>query len=146
MIVLDTNVVSEAMRPAPAASVMAWFQGAPPGGLYLTAVTAAELRVGVATMPLGRRARDLADKIETMLAVGFADRILPFEEPASSHFAEVVAIRRRLGRPVLAFDALIAAIARSHGATLATRNTRDFDGCGLDLVNPFDDGVGGPPS
>lgn len=144
MIVLDTNVVSEAMKPEPHRGAVAWLSEQDDDRLHVTAITAAEMRMGAALVPPGRRARALASDIEAMLAEEFAGRILPFDDAASAHYADLFAARRRVGRRMSLMDALIAAIARSHGATLATRNTRDFDGCGLDLVNPFDAGGGGP--
>lgn len=135
MIVLDTNVVSELMRSAPDPGVSAWV--ASQGGLWLTAVSEAELRLGVALMPVGARASAVGAAVAAMLAEDFAGRILPFDGAAARAYAAICADRRAGGRPIAAFDAMIAAIALAHGATVATRNLRDFEGCGVDLVNPW---------
>lgn len=138
MIVLDTDVVSEPTKPQPDAAVLSWLRRQRSRDLHMTAITATELRQGVASMPAGAKARALAEDVETLLIEAFSGRILPFDAAASEHYASLFAARRRSGRPMGLMDALIAAIARSHGATLATRNTRDFEQCGLDLVNPFE--------
>lgn len=135
MIILDTNVVSELMRPAPDPGVVAWVAGE--GALWLTAVSEAELRLGVALMPPGARASAVGAAVGAMLAEDFAGRILPFDGAAARAYAAICADRRAAGRPIAAFDAMIAAIARAAGATVATRNQRDFEGCGVDIVNPW---------
>lgn len=140
MIVLDTNVVSELMRPAPDPGVVSWVAGpelAKRGALWLTAVSEAELRLGVALMPVGARASAVGAAVAAMLAEDFAGRILPFDGAAARAYAAICVGRRAGGRPIAAFDAMIAAIALAHGATVATRNLRDFEGCGVDLVNPW---------
>lgn len=138
MIVLDTNVVSELMRPAPDPGVVAWV--AAQGTLWLTAVSEAELRLGVALMPAGARAAAVGAAVAAMLAEDFAGRILPFDGAAARAYAAICAERRAAGRPIAAFDAMIAGIARSAGATVATRNLRDFEGCGVALINPWSQG------
>lgn len=138
MIVLDTNVVSELMRPAPDPGVVAWV--AAQGTLWLTAVSEAELRLGVALMPSGARAAAVGAAVAAMLAEDFAGRILPFDGAAARAYAAICAERRAAGRPIAAFDAMIAGIARSAGATVATRNLRDFEGCGVALINPWSQG------
>lgn len=135
MIILDTNVVSELMRPAPDPGVVAWVAGQ--GALWLTAVSEAELRLGVALMPAGARAEAVGAAVAAMLAEDFAGRILPFDSAAARAYAAICRDRRTAGRPVAAFDAMIAAVARAAGATVATRNLRDFEGCGVALVNPW---------
>lgn len=135
MIILDTNVVSELMRPAPDPGVVAWIAGQ--GSLWLTAVSEAELRLGVALMPAGARAEAVGAAVAAMLAEDFAGRILPFDSAAARAYAVICRDRRTAGRPVAAFDAMIAAVARAAGATVATRNLRDFEGCGVALVNPW---------
>lgn len=139
MIILDTNVVSELMRPAPDPDVVAWVAGpehAGRGALWLTAISEAELRLGVALMPPGARATAVGAAVAAMLAEDFAGRVLPFDGAAARAYAAICAERRAAGRPIAAFDAMIAAIARATGATVATRNQRDFEGCGVDIVNP----------
>ncbi len=148
MIVLDTNVLSELMRSHPAAPVFAWAATQPRTALYTTSINKAEIFYGIAVLPEGphgsspwaegpRRAA-LAAAAEAMFTDDFVGRVLPFDEAAAVHYAEIVAGRRREGRPIEAFDAQIAATARVAGAELATRNVGDFAGCGLTLVNPWD--------
>ena len=137
MIVLDTNVLSELMRSQPAAPVFAWVSAQPRATLYTTSVSKAEVLFGIAVLPEGRRRLALAAAAEAMFADDFEGRVLPFDEAAAVHYAEIVAARRREGRPIEAFDAQIAATARVAGAGIATRHTGDFAGCGLTLVNPW---------
>jgi len=137
MIVLDTNVVSELMRPAPTPAVLDWVDAQPPSELVITAVTAAELRAGVAVLPSGRQRTDVSRRMELLLTRTFGDSILPFDGPASAHYAEVVAARQRAGRPISALDAQIAGICRQHDAVLATRNMRDFASIGVELIDPW---------
>jgi hypothetical protein len=139
MILLDTNILSELMRPAPEAAVERWLAGQPPASVFISAITEAELRYGLALMPVGRRRSTIAAEIEGMLGEDFRGRILPFDSPAAVAFAEIAADRRQAGRPISQADAQIAAIARSRGAALATRNVADFEGCGIEVVNPWKD-------
>jgi predicted nucleic acid-binding protein len=138
VILLDTSVVSELTRPAPAAAVFAWAAAQPWGALHITAVTEAELRLGLALLPDGARRAALAAKVEQMIVEGLSGRVLPFDRAAAAHYAAFMAARRRAGRPVAMADAQIAAIARARGAAvLATRNTVDFEGCGVPLLDPW---------
>lgn len=137
MILLDTNVVSELMRPAPDATVLAWFDGRPAATLHFSAVGEAELRTGVAILPAGKRRDRLLAAIDAMIAEDFAGRVLPFDSAAAKAFAPIAAARRAQGRPISQADGQIAAIARAAGAAVATRNTADFDGCGVELVDPW---------
>jgi len=137
MILLDTNVVSELMRPAPSDTVENWISGHPTASLFITAITEAELRYGVALLTEGQRKRSLLVQVEAMLVEDFADRILPFDSSAASAYAQIAATRRQAGRPITQADAQIAAIAVARGATVATRNIADFEGCGVTLVNPW---------
>jgi len=139
MILLDTNVLSEVLRPLPDIRVERWLDSQPDATLFTSAVTEAELCLGVALLPLGRRRTALAVAIRPILADDFTGHILPFDSPAAAAFAEVLASRRRSGRPMSQSDAQIAAIARSRGATLATRNVRDFEGYGITVVNSWMD-------
>jgi toxin FitB len=138
VIILDTNVLSELMRSQPAAAVFAWVAAQPRAVLYTTSVNKAEILYGIAALPDGRRRASLAATAEAMFTDDFAGRVLPFDEEAAVHYAEVVAARRREGRPIEAFDAQIAATAQAAGADLATRDVGDFAGCGLTLVNPWE--------
>ena len=139
MIILDTNVVSEPMRPEPDARVLAWLAGQDAGALFITAVTEAELRTGLAIMPEGRRREALAAALEAVLAEDFAGRVLPFEGgPAARAYAAIQAERRGTGSPISMADAMIAAIARARGAQVATRNVDDFAGTGVEVVNPWE--------
>ena len=138
MILLDTNILSELMRPAPEVAVEQWLADQPVASVFISAITEAELRYGVALMPPGKRRSALAAEIENMLGEDFSGRILPFDSPAAVAFAEIAAERRQAGRPISQADAQIAAIARSRGAALATRNVPDFEECGVEVINPWD--------
>lgn len=137
MIVLDTNVVSEVFRPEPASRVVAWLEELT-GDVAITAVTLAELLAGLARLPDGRRRSALVEQVDLALEPYRATRaILPFDVAAAEQYADVLAARERAGRPIHTADAQIAAICRAHGATCATRNVKDFDGTGVDVVNPW---------
>ena len=137
MVILDTNVLSESFRPVPSPSVAAWFETTSRSSIYTTSITVAEVLYGIAVLPDGGRKRALMDTAVKIFEVDLADRILDFTEAAARAYARIMAGKRSMGRPMSSMDAMIAAIAVSHKAALATRNTRDFDGCGLRLVNPF---------
>jgi predicted nucleic acid-binding protein len=135
VIVLDTNVLSELMRSQPAAAVFSWVAAQPRAALHTTSVNKAEILYGIAALPEGRRRAALAAAAEAMFIDDFVGRVLPFDEAAAVHYAEIVAGRRREGRPIEAFDAQIAATARVAGAELATRDVGDLVGCSLPLLN-----------
>ena len=137
MIILDTNVLSETLRPMPSATVLEWMPSEPALVLFTTAITEAELLYGIALLPDGWRRRSLEEVLDRIFAEDLADRVLPFDSAAAHEFADLAASRRRAGRPIAEADARIAAIARSRGAALATRNVGDFVGCGLELINPW---------
>lgn len=137
MIVLDTNVVSEFLKPTPSPTVESWLSAQDGGTVFLTAVGEAELRHGVAILPAGRRRKALFGAIEAMLEEDFRNRILPFDSAAASAYAAIAVARRLAGRPISQFDCQIAAIVASRGAVLATRNAADFEGCGIDVVDPW---------
>lgn len=137
IVILDTNVVSEPMRSSPAEAVQAWWSQQQPGDLFITAVTVAEILFGIELLPHGKRRVALLAGAELMFGKVLSGRILPFDEDAARAFAAIAASRRAQGRPIADVDAQIAAIARSRGATVATRNTADFEGCGIRLVNPW---------
>ena len=137
MILLDTNVVSEVMKAAPNPRVEAWLGAQPMAGLFITTITEAELRLGVALLSKSRRRDNLAAMVAAMLAEDFTEHILPFDSAAAMAYAAMVVIRRQAGVPIAQVDAQIAAIAKSRGATLATRNIADFKGCGIEIINPW---------
>jgi len=137
MILLDTNVVSELMKSAPEPAVMAWINAIPGPTVFVSAVTQAEILYGVALVPEGKRRQGLAQAARTAFEIYFRGRILPFDSEAAEAFAELAAARRQTGRPISQADAQIAAIARSRGAELATRNVPDFEGCGVEVINPW---------
>lgn len=137
MFLIDTNVISELMRATPAPSVLNWFSTQDPSTLYLSAVTEAELRTGIAILPAGQRREGLKAALDATIAEDFEGRILPFDTDAAKTYAEIASMRRAAGRPIADADCQIAAIARAAGGIVATRNVRDFEGCGVDLVNPW---------
>jgi toxin FitB len=139
MIVLDTNVISELLRVEPSPQVARWIASQPASELYTTAVTKAEIRVGVNTMPTGKRKAQLHATVDQTLGQVFAGRILPFDSNAATVYADIWAQRRAMGKPISQFDAQIAAIARANGAAaIATRNVDDFANLNIDLINPWD--------
>ena len=137
MIVLDTNVLSELLRPAPEPRVLTWLANQPRASLFTTAVTQGEILYGIRLLPDGQRRRKLAEAVLAIFNEDFAGRVLSFDGDAAGAYAEIGTSRRAAGRPISQFDAMIAAMTRSRGATLATRNAKDFEGCGIDVVNPW---------
>jgi len=137
VIVIDTNVLSELMRPRPDPTVVVWVDRQPRATLYTTSVNKAEILYGITALPSGRRRAGLAETAEAMFAVDFAGRVLPFDTDAAARYAEIVVARRRAGNPIEAFDAQIAATALVAGAAVATRDVAGFDGCGLNVINPW---------
>jgi len=137
MIVLDTNVLSEAMRPRPSRQVLSWLEEQPASQLFTTAVTVAEIYYGIELLPKGKRRDSLLAAAEAVFAVDFRDRILAFDADAARIFSQIAARRRRSGRPISQSDAQIAAIVALHGATLATHNVADFENCGIRLFDPW---------
>lgn len=138
MIVLDTNVVSELMRSAPAPQVREWVDLHPAGELWLTSMTVAELLGGVAVLPDGVRRRRLGSRIRVVLEDLFSERLLPFDGTAAVAYARVLADRRRAGSPIATADAVIAATCLAAGVSLlATRKLTDFAGTGLQLADPW---------
>jgi predicted nucleic acid-binding protein len=139
MIVLDTNVVSELMRPVADPAVLKWLSKQSPDELQNNAITLAEILYGIELLPAGKRKSDLLAGAERLFKVVLGGRVLPFDEHAARSFSQIAAQRRKRGRPIAEFDAQIAAIAQVHSAVLATRNTSDFEGCGVRLINPWVD-------
>jgi toxin FitB len=138
MIVLDTNVISEVLRPAPEPKVLDWLDEQPPNSIFTTAITRGEILYGIRLLSDGQRRQRLWTAALAIFGEDFAGRVLSFDGDAADIYTEIGASRRAAGRPISQFDATIAAITRSHGAKLATRNAKDFDSCGIDVINPWD--------
>lgn len=134
---VDTNVLSELLRASPAPAVVAWFGAQRADNLFVSAITQAEMQLGARLLPAGKRRAAIESALREMFDDDFAGRVLPFDTLAVPAYVEVVSARRAAGRPIAQFDAQIAAIARLHGARLATRNEPDFEGCGIAVVNPW---------
>jgi predicted nucleic acid-binding protein len=137
MILLDTNVLSEAMNPRPDPGVMAWIDAQNPDGLWTCTIVVAEVLSGVDLMPAGKRQEQLRERAEYMFSALFADRIFAFDQLAARAYGTILRTRKAIGRPIDEMDALIAATALANDATLATRNIPDFELCGIRLVNPW---------
>ena len=137
MIIVDTNVLSELMKREPAPTVEQWLTAQPPASLFTTSVTEAEVLYGVALLPAGERRDALQEAVAAMFEEDFDDRVLPFDGAAAYDYAIIASHRRQAGKPISQFDAQIAAIARSRGAVVATRNVSDFEDCGVDVHNPW---------
>ena len=136
-VLLDTNVLSELLRAGPDPSVLGWFGRQSPESLFASSVTEAEMLLGARLLPAGKRRSALQAALQAMFKDDFGGRILSFDSAAAQVYAEVVHGRRTAGKPISQFDAQIAAIARHHGAGVATRNRRDFEGCGVEVVDPW---------
>lgn len=137
MILLDTNVLSELMRVNSDPHVEQWLGSQPDASIFTSAITEAELRCGAALLPSGKHRAALTAEIEGMLEENFSGRVLPFDSLAAQAFAAVASERRQAGKPISQADAQIAAVARSRGASLATRNASNFEGCGIEVINPW---------
>jgi predicted nucleic acid-binding protein len=138
MIVLDTKVLSELMRSQPHPAVVDWVAAQPRASLFTTSVNKTEILYGIAVLPAGRRRAALAAAADAMFTDDLAGRVLPFDAAAAAHYAEIITARRRIGAPIEAFDAQIAATARVAGFRVATRDIGGFDGCGVALVDPWE--------
>ena len=139
MILLDTNVVSELMRPEASPVVLKWFSRQHAQEIYGSSINLAEVFYGIELLTGGKRRHELLAGAERMFTRVLAGRVFAFEDEAAHAFARIASARRKAGRPIAELDAQIAAIAHVHGATLATRNTADFEDCGIRLVNPWRD-------
>jgi predicted nucleic acid-binding protein len=137
MIVLDTNVLSEALRPVPEPSVLDWLANRPRSSLFITTITRGEILYGIRLLADGKRRRGLWDVAKKIFDADFADQVLSFDSDAADMYADIAASRRTAGKPISQFDAMIVAMARSRGASLATRNVKDFEDCGVDVINPW---------
>jgi len=138
MIIVDTNVVSELMKPSPATAVRDWIAAHTDDELYTTSITLAEVRSGIERLPDGHR-RALLREIAHDVFNAFEQQVLPFDARAATHYAAIVTKRDSVGLPISGFDAQIAAICRTHDATLATRNLADFQETGVGVVDPWQD-------
>ena len=145
MIVLDTNVLSELMRPQPNPQVMDWANGLDPQAIAMTAMNEAEIRYGIARLPAGQRRQALEQCWQELMASLFGGQALPFSGEAAHWYGELVSRRERLARPITTADAVIAATTLAHSAQLATRNTADFEAIGLELINPWNSGLSQHP-
>jgi predicted nucleic acid-binding protein len=139
MIVLDTNVLSEALKPSPDKIVLSWLAEQNRTVVFTTAITQAEILYGIEMLPSGKRRNRLHTAVERLFADEFPEHILSFDSESALIYPKIVAKRALLGRPISQFDALIASVCHSRNATLATRNTDDFEDCGLTIINPWDD-------
>lgn len=137
MILLDTNVVSEPLRAAPDANVLAWLDAQAIETLYLSAISLAELRFGIAALPEGKRRESLLASLEQRVLPLFVGRILPFDAPAAQAYAELRARARAAGQAIATADGYIAAIAATHGFAIATRDTTPFEAAGVGVINPW---------
>lgn len=138
MIILDTNVLSELGRQVPSEEVLSWLDAQPGDEVATTAVTVGELLYGIARLPEGRRKARLAEAVRGMVDDDLGRRVEPFDAAAAPHYAAIVSGREKIGRPISMADAQIASICRKLRATLATRNTRDFEDAGIDVIDPWD--------
>jgi predicted nucleic acid-binding protein len=138
MIIIDTNVISEVMKPSPATAVLDWFNEQETVSLYLTAITIAEIGYGIRALPAGNRRRLLTEGFEALLTVAFEHRILDFDAAAARRYGDLMSKRKEMDRPLASLDGQIIAIAQANACAVATRNVRDFEYCGLAIINPFD--------
>lgn len=132
------------MRLKPDPAVLAWFSGHDSAGLYLTAVTKAELRAGAAILPVGHRRNLLTAEVDAMVREDFAGSVLPFDSAAARAYGDIAAARRSLGRPILEADCQMTAIARTTDAAVAASNIADSEPCGIALIDPWTDSVALP--
>lgn len=136
MIVVDTNVTSELMRPSPSPAVTAWVRDRPADELYATSITLAEIGYGIARLADGRRKDELREAAEDVFSA-FSDQVLAFDAVAAAEYADVVSQRDKAGAPIDGFNALIASICRANDAALATRNVEDFENTGIEVIDPW---------
>ncbi len=139
MTILDTNVLSAIMRTNPEAVVVEWLDRQPSDSVWLSSITVFETRFGLALMPKGRRRRDLERAFEAVLTEDLANRVLDFDSVAAAAAAQLAADRQKAGRAVDLRDTLIAGIALARRATIATRNTKHFEGLDVPVINPWDE-------
>lgn len=138
MILLDTNVVSEVMKTQPLEAVVAWLNAQDSERLYVSAVTIGEITYGLRILPDGKRRSGLHERFERFVVLAFDQRVLAYDESAARVYGELMGDRKQLGLPMSVPDGQIAAIARLNHMAVATRNVRDFEHCGIDVLNPFE--------
>ena len=138
MILLDTNVISELVKLEPDAAVATYLDGIAPDSVFTAAVCEAEIRYGLARMPVGRRRDELIERIDTFFELGFRGQVLRFDSSCAALYGEIRHVRESAGKPITVEDAMIAATARAYNvAGIVTRNTRDFVDCGVELIDPW---------
>lgn len=137
MILIDTNIVSESMKPHPSTAAIDWLNRQDSGTLYLSTITIGAIEYGLRILPDGKRREQLRERFTLFVSQGFIQRILTFDESAARTYGDVMGQRRQTGRPMSVPDGQIAAIARSKGYAIATRNIRDFADCSIELIDPF---------
>jgi toxin FitB len=136
-ILLDTNVLSEVMRSRPDQIVVTWLASQQRPNVFVSAITQAEMILGARLLPDGKRRHTLEQALGAMFNLRFSNRVLAFDVNCANHYADIVATRQKRGKPIGPLDAQIAAIAQARQLSVATRNTRDFEGCGITLINPW---------
>lgn len=139
MILLDTNVVSEVMKAQPAQAVVAWLNGQDSQNLYVSAITIGEIANGLRILPDGKRRSGLRERFDQFIALAFDQRVLTYDEGAARIYGELMGERMELGLPISVADGQIAAIARHNHFAVATRNVPDFEHCGIEVINPFEE-------
>ena len=137
MILLDTNVVSEVMKVTPSAAVLEWLNSENSSSLYISTVTIGEIAYGLTILPASKRRSRLDARFEHFISLAFTQRVLAYDEAAARTYGAIMGRRKELGRPISVPDGQIAAIARSNRFAVATRNTPDFEDCGVELIDPF---------
>ena len=138
MILLDTNVISELMKSSPSPAVVAWIDEQEVTQIFISTITVAEISYGINALPKGKRRSQFEEAFHKAILGAFQHRILFFDETSAHHYSKIMGHRKALGRPMGILDGQISAIACAHGLTIATRNTRDFSDCEIDLIDPFD--------
>jgi predicted nucleic acid-binding protein len=137
MILLDTNVISEVMKVAPSKAVLEWLNDQDSNSLYISTITIGEIEYGLRILPVGKRRLQLRERFEQFISQAFAQRVLAFDEAAARAYGDMMGLRKELGPPMSLPDGQIAAVARSRGLAVATRNVSALEECGVDLINPF---------
>ncbi len=137
MILVDTNVVSEVMKVAPSETVVTWLNNQKSSSLFISTITIGEIEYGLRILPAGKRRMRLKERFERFISLAFAQRVLPYDETAARTYGDTMGFRREIGHPMSIPDGQIAAIANINGLTISTRNTSDFEDCGIELVDPF---------